>query len=79
VVQLRLSWPSEKAMSQELRSSATDPKKGRVLEREGLRILKPGFDIVEMFHGDGIDVDWGTMKVLEDHNEIEIFQPELKW
>lgn len=41
-------------------------------------VLEPGFDIVEMFHGNRVDVDWGPMKVLENHNKIEIFQSKLK-
>jgi hypothetical protein len=70
VVQLRLSWPSEKAMSQELASQHYLTFRG---------ILEPGFDIVEMFHGNRVDVDWGPMKVLENHNKIKIFQSKLKW
>jgi hypothetical protein len=30
-----------------------------------------------MFHGDRVDMNWRTMEILENHNEIEIFQAKL--
>jgi len=57
-------------MSQELRLIKV--QKGR-----GGGILEPTLDIVEMFHWDRVDVNGGTVEILEYHDEIKVFQTKL--
>jgi hypothetical protein len=66
VVQLRLSGPSENAISQEL-----------VLVGFTEDVLEPALDIVEMFHGDRVYMYGCPMEILEDHDKIKVFQPKL--
>lgn len=40
--------------------------------------VKPLLDTIERLYRNGVDMDWSTMKVLVDKNEIEILESELK-